>query len=76
MAWRLAQLPATQAQEALARASDGATRYRLDPDPQIDAAHAEGGDQDLLRQRLQAQLGLPPEALRISLREADGGPAL
>jgi signal transduction histidine kinase len=33
-------------------------------------------DQDLLRQRLQAQLGLPPEALRISLREADDGPAL
>lgn len=76
VAWRLAQLPAAQAQEALARASDGDTRYRLDPDPQIDAAHEEGGDQDLLRQRLQAQLGLPPEALRISLREADDGPAL
>ena len=76
VAWRLAQLPAAQAQEALARASDGDTGYRLDPDPQIDAAHEEGGDQDLLRQRLQAQLGLPPEALRISLREADDGPAL
>lgn len=76
VAWRLAQLPAAQAQEALARASDGDTHYRLDPDPQIDAAHEEGGDQDLLRQRLQAQLGLPPEALRISLREADDGPAL